>query len=143
MNWWLLKIIFPEAQDQFERNLAQSTFSWSEGGIEICSNDGLCPFQREDTSNSDMVKIHRRFLNIFFARTTGPISTKLPFFNRKIIFFAYFKNKITRLIRFAQAWLSLGSVSQVSAWLLGLLIIFTTYISTYYQTRGALAVCLT
>ena len=43
-------------------------------GIQVCSNEGPRPFQRED--NWEKVKINRQLLKIFFSRTTG-ISTKL------------------------------------------------------------------
>jgi hypothetical protein len=43
--------------------------------IQICSNEGRCPSLRGD--NSKRVKIHKKYLKIFFFRTTGPISTRL------------------------------------------------------------------
>ena len=44
-------------------------------GIQICSNEGSCSFSRGD--NNEMARIHIQTLNIFFLRTTGPISTNL------------------------------------------------------------------
>ena len=44
-------------------------------GINICSNEGPCPFPMGD--NYEIVKIHWRNLKIFFSRTIGPISTNL------------------------------------------------------------------
>ena len=43
-------------------------------GIQVCTNEGPCPFPRED--NKEIAKIHWQTLKIFL-RTTGPISTKL------------------------------------------------------------------
>jgi hypothetical protein len=43
--------------------------------IQVCSNKGWCPSLRGD--NSKRVKIHKKYLKIFFFRTTGPISTRL------------------------------------------------------------------
>ena len=43
--------------------------------IQICSNEGPHPFPRGD--NYPIGKIHWKNLNIFFYRTTGPISHKL------------------------------------------------------------------
>ena len=43
--------------------------------IQVCSNEGSRPFPRGD--NNRISKIHRRNLQIFFSRTTKPISTKL------------------------------------------------------------------
>ena len=44
-------------------------------GIHICSNEGPCPFLRED--NKDRAKIHWKTLKIVFSRITGPILSKL------------------------------------------------------------------
>ena len=44
-------------------------------GIQFCSNGGPCPFTRG--GNYKIAKIHWQNLNIFFYRTTGPISTIL------------------------------------------------------------------
>ena len=46
-------------------------------GIQIWSNEGLCPFPMED--NNEIAKLHSIWQNfkIFFSKTTGPISTKL------------------------------------------------------------------
>ena len=44
-------------------------------GIQVCSNEGPRPFPRGD--NSENVKLYGKYLEIFFSRTTGPISTKL------------------------------------------------------------------
>jgi hypothetical protein len=43
--------------------------------IQICSNEGDNPFPSGD--NSERVKIHRKFLKIFFSRTSRPKSIKL------------------------------------------------------------------
>jgi hypothetical protein len=45
------------------------------GGIQVYSNEGDCPSPRGD--NSKRVKIHWKFLNIFFSRTSRPNSIKL------------------------------------------------------------------
>ena len=47
---------------------------WGEG-IQVCSNEGDCPSPRGD--NSETVKIHWKFLKIFFSRTSCPNSIKL------------------------------------------------------------------
>ena len=44
-------------------------------GIQVCSNEGPCPFPKGD--NYEIVKIHWWNVKVFFSRTTGPISTKL------------------------------------------------------------------
>ena len=44
-------------------------------GIQICSNEGPCPFPRGD--NSEIVKLNWKYFKIFFSRITGPIWTKL------------------------------------------------------------------
>ena len=44
-------------------------------GLQVCSNEGDCPSPRGD--NSKRVKIHWKFLKIFFSRTSRPISIKL------------------------------------------------------------------
>ena len=44
-------------------------------GIQVCSNEGPCPFPRGD--NYEIVKIHWQCLEISYSRTTGPISIKL------------------------------------------------------------------
>jgi hypothetical protein len=44
-------------------------------GILNCSNEGDCPSPRGD--NHKRVKIHNFFLQIFFSRTSWPISIKL------------------------------------------------------------------
>jgi hypothetical protein len=41
----------------------------------VCSNEGDCPSLRGD--NSKRVKIHWKFLKIFFSRTSRPNSIKL------------------------------------------------------------------
>ena len=41
-------------------------------GIQVCSNEGPCPFPRGD--NFEIAKIHWQNLKIFFSRTTWPIS---------------------------------------------------------------------
>jgi hypothetical protein len=46
---------------------------WGEG-FQVCSNEGDCPSPRGD--NSESVKIHWKFLKIFFSRTSGPNSIK-------------------------------------------------------------------
>ena len=43
--------------------------------IQVCSNEGPCPFPRGD--NYEIAKIHWRNLKTFFSRTTELISTKL------------------------------------------------------------------
>ena len=55
-------------------NKLGTNYLWVKG-IQVCSNEGPCPFPRGD--NYKIVKIHRWNLKIFFSRTTGPISTKL------------------------------------------------------------------
>ena len=47
---------------------------WEEG-IQVCSNEEDCSSPRGD--NSKRVKIHWKFLKIFFSRTSRPNSTKL------------------------------------------------------------------
>jgi hypothetical protein len=47
---------------------------WGEG-ILNCTNEEDCPSPRGD--NHKRVKIHRKFLKIFFSRTSRPISIKL------------------------------------------------------------------
>ena len=44
-------------------------------GIQVCSKEGDSPSPRGD--NSKRVKIHWKFLKIFFFRTNGPNSIKL------------------------------------------------------------------
>jgi hypothetical protein len=44
-------------------------------GIQICSKEGDSPFPRGDKSKR--VKIHGKFLRIFFSRTSRPKSIKL------------------------------------------------------------------
>jgi hypothetical protein len=44
-------------------------------GIQVCSKEGDSPSQRGD--NSERVKIHWKFLKIFFSRTSWPNSIKL------------------------------------------------------------------
>ena len=44
-------------------------------GIQVCSDEGSCPFPRAD--NYGIAKIHWYNLKILFSRTSGPISTKL------------------------------------------------------------------
>jgi hypothetical protein len=44
-------------------------------GFQVCSNEGDCPSPREDISES--VKIHWKFLKIFFSRSSRPNSIKL------------------------------------------------------------------
>jgi hypothetical protein len=44
-------------------------------GIQVCSNEGNVPPPRRD--NSKRVKIHWKFLKIFFSRTRRPISIRL------------------------------------------------------------------
>jgi hypothetical protein len=44
-------------------------------GIQVCSQEGDSPSPRGD--NSKKVKIHSKFLKIFFFRTNGPNSMKL------------------------------------------------------------------
>jgi hypothetical protein len=43
--------------------------------MQVCSNEERCPSLRGD--NSERVKIHKRYLKIFFSRTSGPLSIKL------------------------------------------------------------------
>jgi hypothetical protein len=43
--------------------------------IKVCSKEGDSPSPRGD--NSERVKMHRKFLNIFFSRTSRPKSIKL------------------------------------------------------------------
>jgi hypothetical protein len=43
-------------------------------GIQVCSNEGDCPSPRGD--NSKRVKIHWKFLKIFFSRSSRPNSIK-------------------------------------------------------------------
>jgi hypothetical protein len=47
---------------------------WGEG-IQVCSNEGDCPSPRGD--NSKTIKIHWKFLKIFFSITSRPNSIKL------------------------------------------------------------------
>ena len=58
----------PEPLVQFQPNFAQSIFEWR-------ANEGPCPFPRG--VDYKIVKLHWRNLEIFFFRTTGPVSTKL------------------------------------------------------------------
>jgi hypothetical protein len=44
-------------------------------GIQVCSKEGDSPSSRGD--NSERVKIHCKFLKIFFFRTSRPNSIKL------------------------------------------------------------------
>jgi hypothetical protein len=44
-------------------------------GIQVCSNERRHPFLIED--HSKRVKIHQKYLKIFFFRTIGSISTRL------------------------------------------------------------------
>ena len=44
-------------------------------GIQFCSNEGPRPIPKVD--NNEIVQIQWQNLNIFFSRTTEPISTKL------------------------------------------------------------------
>jgi hypothetical protein len=44
-------------------------------GIQVCTNEGDYPFPRGD--NSKRVKMHLKFLEIFFSRTSQPKSIKL------------------------------------------------------------------
>ena len=41
--------------------------------IQVCSNEGQCPFPRGD--NSIILEKHLPSLKSFFFRTTGPVST--------------------------------------------------------------------
>ena len=43
--------------------------------IQVCLKEGDCPSSRGD--NRKIVKIHRKFLRIFFSRTSRPKSIKL------------------------------------------------------------------
>jgi hypothetical protein len=43
-------------------------------GIQICSNQGQCAFQRGD--NRKNIKMGRGHLKVFFSRTTGLILTR-------------------------------------------------------------------
>jgi hypothetical protein len=47
---------------------------WGEG-IQVCSNEGDCPSPGGD--NSKTIKMHWKFLKIFFSRTSMPNSIKL------------------------------------------------------------------
>jgi hypothetical protein len=44
-------------------------------GDSNCSNEGECPYRRGD--NSKRVRMHLKFLKIFFSTTSRPISIKL------------------------------------------------------------------
>jgi hypothetical protein len=44
-------------------------------GIQVYSNEGNIPPPRGD--NSERVKMHRKFVKIFFSRTRKPISIRL------------------------------------------------------------------
>ena len=46
-------------------------------GIQVCSNEWDCPSPKGDTCTNKRVKIHWKFLEIFFSRTSRPKSIKL------------------------------------------------------------------
>ena len=73
IHWQYLKIFFSRTTEPFSTKLG-TKHPWM-NGFQICSNEGPCSFSRGD--NYKMVKIHWRNLEIFFSRTTEPISTKL------------------------------------------------------------------
>ena len=73
IHWQNLKIFFSRTTGPILTKLG-TKHHWVKG-FQVCSNEGPCPFQRED--NYEIVKIHWRNLKIFFSRTTGPILTQL------------------------------------------------------------------
>jgi hypothetical protein len=68
-----LKIFFSRTTGPILTKLG-TNHPWGEG-IQICSNEGDCPSPRGD--DSETVKIHWKFLKIFFSGTSCPNSIKL------------------------------------------------------------------
>ena len=73
LHWQILKIFFSRTTGPISTKLGTNHL-WGKG-IQVCTNEGPCPFPRED--NYHIAKIHWKILKIFFSRTTRPISTKL------------------------------------------------------------------
>ena len=73
IHWQNEKIFFSRIAEPISSTLG-TKHPWVKG-IQVCSNEGSCPFPRVD--NYEIVKIHLRNLKIFFSKTTWPISTKL------------------------------------------------------------------
>ena len=73
INWQLLKIFFSRTAWPILTKLS-TKYHWVKG-IQVCSNEGPCPFPKGN--NYKKAKIHWQNFIIFFSRTTGPISTKL------------------------------------------------------------------
>ena len=72
IHWQILKIFFSRTTGLISAKLG--TMHPLVKGTQICSNEGPHPFPRGD--NYEIAKIHWRNKNIFFSKTTGPISTR-------------------------------------------------------------------
>ena len=74
IHWRNLKIFFSRTTDPISTKLS-TKHPWVKGII-FCTNEGPCPFPREE--NYEIEKVHWRNLKkIFFSRTTGSFSNKL------------------------------------------------------------------
>ena len=73
MGWGHLKIFFSRTIGPIFTRFG-TNHPWVKG-IQICSKEGVYPSPRGD--NSERVKIHWKFLQIFFSRTSRPKSIKL------------------------------------------------------------------
>ena len=73
IGWGHLKIFFYRTTGPILTRLG-TNHSWVKG-IQVCSKEGDSPSPRGD--NSERVKIHWKFLKIFFFRTNRPNSIKL------------------------------------------------------------------
>jgi hypothetical protein len=73
MGWGHLKTFFSRATWPILTRL-NTNHPWVKG-IQVCSKEGDSPSPRGD--NSERVKMHRKFLRIFFSRISWPKSIKL------------------------------------------------------------------
>ena len=71
-NWRNLKFFFSRTTGSISSKLG-TKHPWVMG-IQVCSNEGPCPFPIGD--NYEIEKIHWQKFKIFFSRTIVPISTK-------------------------------------------------------------------
>ena len=78
-QYWKCKIILKIFKNLLLQNrLAYLNQTWHKAslgrGIQVCTNEGPRPFPRDD--NSENIKLYWKYLNIFFSKITGPISTE-------------------------------------------------------------------
>jgi hypothetical protein len=73
LGWGHLKIFFSRTTGPILTRLG-TNHPWVKG-VQICSKEGDPPMPRGD--NSERVKMHGKFLKIFFSRITEPILTRL------------------------------------------------------------------